>query len=124
MTEIRIASGYIPGSIGRVAELHGSYYYEHWKFGLFFEARVAVELSEFLKRFDERRDGFWTARVDGRMEGSIAIDGIHAESEGAHLRWFIVSDAIRGERGRQPAHRHRHGLLQGQRLPQGVFVDI
>lgn len=97
MTEIRIASGYIPGSIGRVAELHGAYYHANWKFGLFFEAKVAVELSEFLKRYDERRDGFWTARVDGRVEGSIAIDGIHAEREGAHLRWFIVSDAIRGK---------------------------
>ena len=24
------------------------------------------------------------------------IDGLHAEIEGAHLRWFIVSDALRG----------------------------
>ena len=97
MSAIRIARGYIPGSIGRVAELHGAYYHEHWKFGLFFEARVAVELSEFLKRYDESRDGFWTVLVDGRVEGSIAIDGIHAESEGAHLRWFIVSDLLRGK---------------------------
>lgn len=25
------------------------------------------------------------------------IDGIHAESEGAHLRWFILSDALRDQ---------------------------
>ena len=34
--------------------------------------------------------------MDGRVEGSITIDGIHAEDAGAHLRWFIVSDALRG----------------------------
>ncbi len=97
MPEIKIAKGYVPGSIGRVAELHGTYYRNHWGFGLFFEAKVATELSEFLKRYDEGRDGFWTALADGRVEGSIAIDGIHAESEGAHLRWFIISDALRGK---------------------------
>jgi GNAT superfamily N-acetyltransferase len=58
---------------------------------------VAVELLEFLKRYDERRDGFWTALVNGRVEGSISIDGIHAENEGAHLRGFIISDALRGK---------------------------
>jgi GNAT superfamily N-acetyltransferase len=97
MSEIKITKGYIPGSIGRVAELHGAYYHNHWRFGLFFEAKVAVEVSEFLKRYDESRDGFWTVSLDGRVEGSITIDGIHAETEGAHLRWFIVSDALRGK---------------------------
>lgn len=97
MSEITIAKGYIPGSIGRVAELHGVYYHDHWKFGLFFEAKVAVELSEFLKRYDESRDGFWTVSVNDRVEGSITIDGIHGESDGAHLRWFIMSEALRGK---------------------------
>jgi GNAT superfamily N-acetyltransferase len=94
---IKIAKGYIPGSLGRVAELHGVYYHDHWGFGLFFEAKVATELSAFLKRYDDSRDGFWTALVDNRVEGSITIDGIHAESEGAHLRWFIMSDVLRGK---------------------------
>lgn len=97
MSEIKIAKGYLPGSLGRVAELHGVYYHDHWGFGLFFEAKVAVELSEFLQRYDERRDGFWTALANGRVEGAIAIDGIHAEGEGAHLRWFIMSDALQGK---------------------------
>jgi GNAT superfamily N-acetyltransferase len=97
MPEIKIAKDYIPGSIGRVAELHGTYYHDHWRFGRFFEAKVATELSEFLTRYDESRDGFWTALVNGRVEGSVTIDGIHAESEGAHLRWFIMSDALRGK---------------------------
>ena len=97
MSEIKIAKGYVPGALGRVAELHGVYYHDYWKFGLFFEAKVAVELSEFLKRYDENRDGFWTVLLDGRVEGSITIDGVYGESEGAHLRWFIMSDALRGK---------------------------
>jgi len=92
-----IESGYLPGSIGRIAELHGAYYHVHWNFGLFFEAKVAVELSEFLKQYDTNRDGMWTATVDNRVEASIIIDGIHAQTKGAHLRWFISSDNLRGK---------------------------
>jgi GNAT superfamily N-acetyltransferase len=97
MSGIKIAKGYIAGSLGRVAELHGVYYHDHWGFGLLFESKVATELSAFLKRYDDSRDGFWTASVDGRIEGSITIDGIHGESEGAHLRWFVMSEALRGK---------------------------
>ncbi len=97
MPDVEIIRGYIPGSIGRIAELHGTYYHDNWDFGLFFEAKVATDLSEFLSRYDETRDGFWTAVMNGRVEGHITIDGIHAGDEGAHLRYFIVSDALRGK---------------------------
>ncbi len=95
--EISIESGYIPGSIGRISELHGTYYHKHWGFGVYFEAKVATELSEFLQRFDENRDGIWIATDNGHIEGSVVIDGIQAENEGAHLRWFILSNALRGK---------------------------
>ena len=88
MKKVHIEMGYIPGAIGRIAELHGRYYHDRWAFGLFFETKVATELSVFLKRYDENRDGFWTVAVNGRIEGGIAIDGRHAESDGAHLRWL------------------------------------
>ncbi|MDJ0801845.1 MAG: GNAT family N-acetyltransferase [Desulfobacterales bacterium] len=97
-----LRSGYLPGCIGRIAELHGSYYHAHWHFGLYFEAKVATELSAFLRRYDEMRDGLWCAVKNGRIEGAVVIDGIHAATEGAHLRWFIVSEALRGKgAGRQ-----------------------
>lgn len=97
MGEIDIIKGYVPGAIGRIAELHGLYYGIHWGFGLFFEAKVAGELAGFLARYDDHRDGFWIASHDGRIEGSITVDGLKASAEGAHLRWFIVSDALRGQ---------------------------
>jgi GNAT superfamily N-acetyltransferase len=97
LPELLIKSGYMPGSIGRVSELHGTYYHEQWGFGVYFEAKVAAELAEFLNRFNEDRDGIWFATVNGRVEGSIVIDGLPASDKGAHLRWFILSDALRGK---------------------------
>ena len=93
--EIEIA-GYVPGSIGRVAEMHANYYSKNWGFDLFFEAKVASELAEFLGRLGEGRDGFWTALSKNRVVGSIAIDGSMAEINGAHLRWFVVDGEWRG----------------------------
>ena len=96
MSQIRIVSGYVPGCIGRVAELHGVYYAAHSNFGAFFEGKMAIELSELLRQFDPERDGLWTASVDGRIEGSIGIDGLHAEAGSVQLRWFIVTEACQG----------------------------
>ncbi|UCD88998.1 MAG: GNAT family N-acetyltransferase [Desulfobacterales bacterium] len=90
-------TGYVPGSIGRITELHAQYYFQNWGFGKFFEAKVATELSAFLNRFDEYRDGLWTLCLDNQVEGSIVIDGVKAASEGAHLRWFILSAKMRGQ---------------------------
>ena len=94
--QIHIHTGYCPGAIGRIAELHGRYYHTHWNFGLFFEAKVATELAAFLKRYDKRRDCLWTVDCKGRVEGSLVIDGHDADRSGAHLRWFILSDTLRG----------------------------
>lgn len=92
-----ILKGYTPGAMGRMVELHGTYYSQNWGFGVFFEDRVATEMSAFLSRFDESRDGFWTLCKNDRVEGGIAIDGIKETTEGAHLRWFILSSEVRGQ---------------------------
>jgi GNAT superfamily N-acetyltransferase len=97
MNDVEIRRGYFPGSIGRVVELHANYYHVHWGFGVLFEAQIARALAEFHARYDELRDGFWTATVAARVEGSITIDSAHASDTGAHLRWFIMSDAFRGK---------------------------
>ncbi len=94
--ELSMHRGYLPGCIGRIAELHACYYAAHVGFGVYFESKVARELAAFCEGYDESRDGLWLAQRQGRIEGSIAIDGRHANSEGAHLRWFITSDALRG----------------------------
>ena len=96
MPNVTLSRGYVPGAIGRVTELHGAYYAKYWNFGAFFEAKAASEMAEFFERYDEMQDGFWTAHVDSRVEGCITIDGLHASQEGVHLRWFILSDSLRG----------------------------
>lgn len=92
-----INSSYTPGVIGRIAEMHARYYSKHWGFGKFFEAKVATELSEFVSRLDDQRDGIWTVCSNKRVLGSIVIDGIKADSEGAHLRWYILSNQLKGK---------------------------
>jgi GNAT superfamily N-acetyltransferase len=86
-----IYSGYWPGVIGKITEIHGSYYAGNWGFDISFEAQVGRELSEFLRDFQVGRDFFRTARIGNRFAGSIAIDGKEAGSKGARLRWFIVA---------------------------------
>jgi GNAT superfamily N-acetyltransferase len=91
-----IHNGYLPGAIGRIVELHATFYHRQARFGLPFESRVARELADFCGRYVEDRDGLWLVLKDGQVEGSIAIDGMGAPEGAAHLRWFICSDATRG----------------------------
>jgi GNAT superfamily N-acetyltransferase len=94
---MNIHLGYRPGCIGRIAELHASFYSRTVDFGVAFEARVATELSQFCLDYTSGRDGLWLAEEDGMLHGSVAIDGAHYPASGAHLRWFITSDASRGK---------------------------
>jgi GNAT superfamily N-acetyltransferase len=95
MEEITI-TGYTPGALGRIVELHGSYYAEHWDLGSYFEAKVAVDMGEFLGGFDAAHDGAWFAQVEGQIIGGIFISGSRAAEENGRLRWFIVDPAYQG----------------------------
>ncbi|QJT79378.1 helix-turn-helix domain-containing GNAT family N-acetyltransferase [Kosakonia sp. MUSA4] len=91
-----IVSGYLPGMIGRISEMHASYYSQHYDFGYFFEAKVAAGLAEFAGRLDNPRNGIWLAVRHGRIVGSVAIDGEDLGNNEAHLRWFILDEECRG----------------------------
>jgi GNAT superfamily N-acetyltransferase len=89
---------YTSGCIGRIVDLHARYYSQASGFGLTFEAKVARELAQFCERLQRGRDGIWLLECDGQVQGSVCIDaGGPPEQEGAHLRWFIVADALRGQ---------------------------
>jgi GNAT superfamily N-acetyltransferase len=90
-----LLKGYFPGAIGKITELHATYYAENWHFDLSFEVQVATELSAFLSRFDPAKDVFLTAFLNDLFVGSIAIDG--GTDAGARLRWFIVNDRCKGK---------------------------
>ncbi len=95
--ELTIVQGYIPGMIGRIAEMHGSYYAREHHFGRFFEAKVATGLAEFSERLDKPCNQIWLAMMNGRIVGSVAIDGEDLAPGEAHLRWFILDDGCRGQ---------------------------
>ncbi|MDU7190592.1 MAG: GNAT family N-acetyltransferase, partial [Enterobacter sp.] len=87
---------YIPGMIGRIAEMHGSYYSREHNFGRFFEAKVASGLAEFSERLEKPCNQIWLALLNDKIVGSVAIDGEDLAPGEAHLRWFILDDGCRG----------------------------
>ena len=100
MAEEIVLSGYIPGAIGRITELHARYYRDNWGFGLFFESKVATELAEFLGRYDDSRDLFRVATRGELIVGAISIDGSGGPADDgggeARLRWFITAPEAQG----------------------------
>lgn len=96
MSDFELVTGYIPGVIGRVAELHAQYYSSNWGFHSYFEAKVATELSSFIESYNSEQDCIYSIVKGGKIEGSVTIDGTSEASNVAHLRWFIVSDNLRG----------------------------
>ena len=97
MPDFKVSTGYRPGLVGRVVELHAKYYFRNWNFGQFFETKVATELSGFLNAYTEAKDCIWSLSIADKIEGAIAIDGGSERENMAHLRWFIVSDNLRGK---------------------------
>jgi hypothetical protein len=54
---------------------HAIFYQKHWGFGLFFETKVATEMSEFLSRFDEARDGSGLSVSTIGLRGALRLMG-------------------------------------------------
>lgn len=99
-----IQTGYVPGALGRIIELHETYYSDYWNLDYEFSREVAVELAEFLKRYDETDSRLWLVMSDpdddGEQEilGSLVIDGSHSDAEeGARLRWVILAPELHGQ---------------------------
>ncbi|UCH40286.1 MAG: MarR family transcriptional regulator [Gammaproteobacteria bacterium] len=91
-----IEHGYVPTIVGRIIELLLLHMNKHYGFGQAFESRIAEDLAEFVSRLDSPRNEMWRAESRGRIVGSISIDGEDLGDGLAHLRWFVVSEEIRG----------------------------
>lgn len=90
-------TGYVPGAVGKITELHAVYYHDRWGFDVSFETQVGAELSEFVRHFQEERDGLWLAWCGKTFAGSVAVDGRPVEPGSARLRWFAVAPSFQGE---------------------------
>jgi GNAT superfamily N-acetyltransferase len=93
---VELAEGYRPGILGRIVEMHGVYYARAWGSGVRFEALMARQLCDFCEGYDAGRDLLLTAHADGRLVGSVAVDGSQAERPGARLRWFLLEEGYQG----------------------------
>jgi len=93
---IVVATGYRPGLIARVTDMHMRYYAREHGLGQRFETLVAGGLAEFCGRLHNPQNAIWTAQMGGEIVGSLAIDGEDMGAGIAHLRWFIVADGLRG----------------------------
>jgi ribosomal protein S18 acetylase RimI-like enzyme len=91
---MHIRTGLEPGDIGYIIYLHGVLYAREYELDQTFEGDVAIRMGEFAKTYDARRDYFAVAVLDGKIVGSIVINGLSDET--AQLRWFLVHPDARG----------------------------
>jgi GNAT superfamily N-acetyltransferase len=89
-------TGYFPGAIGKITELHATYYYDHWNLDVSFETQVGKEISEFVAQFQDDKDGLWLIASGDDLAGCIIIDSSQVDTKGARLRWFIVAPKFQG----------------------------
>jgi len=91
-----IETGYTPAIIARSVEMLHLYMHRHFGFGARFESRIASDLAEFMTRIDSPDNATWRARLGDNIVGVVSIDGEDLGNGLAHLRWFVVSDGVRG----------------------------
>jgi len=92
--QLQIHTGLRPGDLGYVIYLHGTLYAREYGLDHTFEGEVANGMGEFAKLFDEKKDYFAVAELEGRIVGSIAINGLLNHT--AQLRWFLLDPSVRG----------------------------
>ncbi len=91
-----VRSGYIPGLLGRMVELHGAYYSREVSFGLKFETLVGHDMAEFFSRLDHPGNATWYVLHNRQIGGGISVDGETLEPGIGQLRWFILDDDVQG----------------------------
>src|SRR5829696_1798041 len=92
---IVLRSGYEPGALGRIGELHGRYYAVAWGSGAAFEMQVLRGLCDFVEKYDPRTRVLLTAHAGDTLVGSAAVQGF-PETRRAQLRFVIVDPAWHG----------------------------
>jgi len=92
-----IEEGYQTGMIGDVAAMHGRTHGHIVGMGPTFESVVASAMAEFMTRITNPVNNSWSVTENGAVIGSISIDGEDLGNNIAHLRWFILSERLRGQ---------------------------
>ncbi|MCT4657209.1 MAG: helix-turn-helix domain-containing GNAT family N-acetyltransferase [Cohaesibacter sp.] len=93
---LAIQTGYMPGILGQVTDLHARFYHRFSGFDHVFEATVASGMADFLPRLQNPLNQIWSIEHHGKIVGSISLDGEDLGDNIGHLRWFIMDDNLRG----------------------------
>ncbi|MET1415084.1 helix-turn-helix domain-containing GNAT family N-acetyltransferase [Roseibium sp. HPY-6] len=94
--QYEIVEGYQTGMIGDIAALHARTHGAIIGMGPTFESVVSRAMAEFMPRIDNSMNNSWSIVEKGEVIGSITIDGEDLDGSVAHLRWFILSEKLRG----------------------------
>ncbi|WP_305985063.1 helix-turn-helix domain-containing GNAT family N-acetyltransferase [Roseibium sp. MMSF_3544] len=92
----KIVEGYQTGMIGDIAALHARTHGVLIGMGPTFESVVSQAMAEFMPRIDNPVNNSWSVVEKDEIIGSISIDGEDLDGNVAHLRWFILSEKLRG----------------------------
>ncbi|TYC66860.1 bifunctional helix-turn-helix transcriptional regulator/GNAT family N-acetyltransferase [Stappia sp. BW2] len=95
--QFSIAEGYQTGMIGDIASMHARTHGHIIGMGPTFESVVSKAMAEFMPRVDNPMNNSWSVLENGAVIGSITIDGEDLGNNIAHLRWFILSERLRGK---------------------------
>ncbi len=92
-----VLEGYQTGMIGDIAALHARTHAPIVGSGPAFESVVSAAMAEFMPRIGRPMNNSWSIVEDGAVIASITIDGEDLGNNIAHLRWFILSERLRGK---------------------------
>jgi len=95
--EFSIVEGYRTGMIGDISAMHARTHGNIVGMGPAFESVVSKGMAEFMQRIANPVNNSWSVVENGAVIGSISIDGEDLGGGTAHLRWFILSEKLRGK---------------------------